>query len=500
MSDKKNASSQKHCWPDVREYISALEQDDLFRWVDREVDKDWEIGSVVRLLFRGIAEEKRFAVGFSNIHGFSGGRVAVGLIGASKRILAKILGVEPEIAAVHSRWSEALAQPIAPRMVSTGPCKENIFIGDKVDLLKLPVPIWIPEKDAGPLFTPLWITKDPTMRVRNVGMYRAELKGKNQTGIQWGTPSSQHAAQHLQHWETLDKPMPAAFVIGGDPSTYLPAVTKVPYGVDEFAVAGAVKGEPVDLVKCETVDLEVPASSEIVIEGQFLPGVREHEGPFGEFTGFMAGSAASGEPVFNVKCVTHRNNPILQGMLSQMPPSESSCCRQMLMEGAILHHLTQELRFPGILDAHLPESGGGGAWLWIRARKAHNSYPYQVAMSVWSKFGFQHYKWIVVTDEDVNIRNSFAREWTLAFRVRPEEDVHITPKVIAMTLDPSATMDPRIASRDRTAAKIFIDATKKYADFPEVAMPPIEHLERVAEKWLEYGLGDLSPEWKAILT
>jgi UbiD family decarboxylase len=500
MSDKKTASSRKHCWPDLREYISALEQDDLFRWVDREVDKDWEIGSVVRLLFRGIAEEKRFAVGFSNIHGFSGGRVAVGLIGASKRILAKILGVEPEIAAVHSRWSEALAQPIAPRMVSTGPCKENIFIGDKVDLLKLPVPIWIPEKDAGPLFTPLWITKDPTMRVRNVGMYRAELKGKNQTGIQWGTPSSQHAAQHLQHWETLDKPMPAAFVMGGDPSTYLPAVTKVPYGVDEFAVAGAVKGEPVDLVKCETVDLEVPASSEIVIEGEFLPGVREHEGPFGEFTGFMAGSAASGEPVFNVKCVTHRNNPILQGMLSQMPPSESSCCRQMLMEGAILHHLTQELRFPGILDAHLPESGGGGAWLWIRARKAHNSYPYQVAMSVWSKFGFQHYKWIVVTDEDVNIRNSFAREWTLAFRVRPEEDVHITPKVIAMTLDPSATMDPRIASRDRTAAKIFIDATKKYADFPEVAMPPIEHLERVAEKWLEYGLGDLSPEWKAILT
>ena len=119
------AETKQHCWPDLRDYILSLEKDDLFRWVNREVDKDWEIGSIVRLLFRGIAEEKRFAVGFHRIRGHTDNSVAVGLIGASKRSLAKILGVEPEIAAIHSRWSEALAQPLPPRMISTGPSVIN---------------------------------------------------------------------------------------------------------------------------------------------------------------------------------------------------------------------------------------------------------------------------------------------------------------------------------------------------------------------------------------
>src|SRR5215471_5324128 len=149
-----------------------------------------------------------------------------------------------------------------------------------------------------------------------------------------GRPDYQHAAQHLRAWEKIGTPMPAALVMGCEPSIYLAGVAKVPYGVDELAIAGAVTGEPIEVVSCETNKLKVPASAEIVIEGEFLLGITEPEGPFGEFTGYMT-SSPRGEPVFKVNCITHRSEPILQAMLSQMPPSESSVCRQVIGEGAV---------------------------------------------------------------------------------------------------------------------------------------------------------------------
>lgn len=483
---------------DLRGYLATLEREGLFKWLHKEVDKDWEIGAITRLIFTGISEKNRFGIGFSRIRGYPGMSVVAGIVGGSKNILSRILGVEPDVSKIHQRWSHALANPIAPRVVSRGPCKENVMIGSKVDLLKFPVPVWLPEKDAGPYLTPLWITRDPVTHSRNVGMYRAQVKGPSRAAIQWGRPDYQHAAQHLRGWEKLGKPMPAAMVVGCEPSIYLAGVVKIPYGDDELAVAGSVKGSPIEVVKCETIDLEVPATSEIIVEGEFRPGVREPEGPFGEFTGYMT-SSPRGEPVFDVKCITYRDGPILQGVLSQMPPSESSGCRQVLSEGGIWHHLTEELKLPGIVDVHLPEAGGAAAMLWISAKKLHRSFPLQIAMAVWSKFGFFNYKWIVVTDEDVQIRDPFAREWVLAFRVRPEKDLHLTPEVAAMTLDPSATMDPDLPSRDRTGSKLFIDATKKYDGFPEIALPPAKYLERAVERWSEYGLGRLDSDWKKVL-
>ncbi len=483
---------------DLRTFLTSLEHEGLFRWLDQEVEKDWEIGAITRLIFNGLSEPNRFGIGFSNIRGYPQMRVAAGVVGGSKQILARVLGVEPDTHKIHARWSASQTKLIPPKLVTRGPCKENILEGKDVDILRLPVPVWSPGRDAGPYLTPLWITQDPKEGVRNVGMYRAQVKGRDRLAIQWGRPDYQHAAQHLRAWEKSGKPMPAALVMGCEPSIYLAGVAKVPYGVDELAVAGNISGAPIEIVQCETSELLVPASSEIVIEGEFIPGVIEPEGPFGEFTGYMT-SSPRGEPVFQVKCITFRNGPILQGMMSQMPPSESSVCRQVMGEGAVWHHLTQELRMPGVVDVHLPESGGSAAALWISAKKPHQSFPLQLAMAVWAKFGFYHFKWIVVTDEDVNIRDAFAREWTLAFRVRPEKDLHLTPEVVAMTLDPSATLNPEVPSRDRTSAKLFIDATKKYEGFPEVALPAADYLERAAEKWGHYGLGPLDSTWKKVL-
>lgn len=480
---------------DLRSYLNGLEEEGLFKWIDKEVDKDWQIGAITRLVFSGVSEQNRFGLGFSNVRGYPEMRVVAGVVGGSKRILSRILGVEPDAHQIHARWSESQKEPLFPRLVGNGLCKENVIIGSDVDLNKLPIPVWSPGKDAGPYLTPLWITEDPSGKIRNVGMYRAQLKGRDKLGIQWGRPDYQHAAIHLRAWEKLGKAMPAALVMGCEPSIYLAGVAKVPYGVDEIAVAGNINGAPIEMIQCETSELQVPASSEIVIEGEFLPGVVEPEGPFGEFTGYMT-SSPRGEPVFRVSCITYRDQPILQGMLSQMPPSESSVCRQVMGEGGVWHHLTQELKIPGIVDVHLPESGGSAAMLWISAKKPHASFPLQLAMAVWSKFGFYHYKWIVVTDDDVNIRDAFTREWVLAFRVRPEKDLHVTPEVAAMTLDPSATIDPGLPSRDRTSAKLFIDATKKYGGFPEIALPSAKYLEQAAAAWDSYGLGRLNADWK----
>jgi UbiD family decarboxylase len=486
---------EKH---ELRSHLIDLEEAGLFKWVEKEVDKDWEIGSITRLIFSGVSEQNRFSIGFSSIRGHAGMRVVAGVVGGSKRILARVLGVEPDAHQIHARWSASQQQPIAPQRVDRGLCKENIIKGSDVDLNKLPIPVWSPGKDAGPYLTPLWITQDPTGQVRNVGMYRAQLKGRDKLGIQWGRPDYQHAAMHLRAWEKLGKAMPAALVMGCAPSIYLAGVAKVPYGVDEIAVAGNISGAPIEMIRCETSALEVPASSEIVIEGEFIFGVTEPEGPFGEFTGYMT-SSPRGEPVFRATCISYRDGAILQGMLSQMPPSESSVCRQVMGEGGVWHHLTQELKMPGIVDVHLPESGGAAAMLWISAKKPHASFPLQLAMAVWSKFGFYHYKWIVVTDEDVNIRDAFAREWILAFRVRPEKDVHVMPEVAAMTLDPSATMDANLPSRERTSGKLFIDATKKYKNFPEIALPTANYLDKAAASWASYGLGALDLDWKKAL-
>jgi 3-polyprenyl-4-hydroxybenzoate decarboxylase and related decarboxylases len=179
-------------------------------------------------------------------------------------------------------------ESIAPRLVETGPCKQNILTGDEIDVFRFPVPMWTVGEDPGLFLTaPCVVSKDPETGIRNVGTYRIQLKERNKTGIHMG--KTRHIYRHIQKNEAQGKPTPVAIVVGSDPTIGLASVSSVPFGVDELAVAGALRGEPVDVVKCETVDLEVPATAEIVIEGLIRPGYRELEGPFGEYPGYDGG-------------------------------------------------------------------------------------------------------------------------------------------------------------------------------------------------------------------
>src|SRR5215475_1885749 len=172
----------------LRDYLVVLEERGLFRWIDKEVDKDWEIATVGRMLFSAMPEERRVGLGFRNIKGYPGGRVVSGVIAASTAMIAAALQCEARPMTIYDRIMRGISHPIEAVMVSAGPCKEVMHFGDDVDLNAFPVPVWTPTKDAGPYLTPLWVTKDPATGRRNVGIRRCQIKGKDRTGILFGAP------------------------------------------------------------------------------------------------------------------------------------------------------------------------------------------------------------------------------------------------------------------------------------------------------------------------
>ena len=468
----------------LRPYLQVLEERGLFRWVDKEVDKDWEIGSVVRMIFRAMQEENRYGIGFRNIKGFPGGRFVAGCIGASTEMIATVLECEPNYSAVHDKIIQGSNNQIEPVLVETGPCKEVIVGPEDVDLLSLPIPVWTPHKDAGPYLTPLWVTKDPDTGQPNVGIRRCQIKGRNKTGVLFGAPDRGGAIHH-EKWKGLGKPMPTAIFIGADPVEYLVAPSR--YGPYEMAVAGGIRGEAVEVVKCETVDLEVPAGAEIVIEGEITTDHVEPEGPFGEFTGYMAGGRQA--PVFIAKCMTRRKDPIILGIISQFPPSESSMLKVALLEAGLKKHLSNDLKIPGIVDVHALEAGGCTAILWISLKKMYKGHVDQTIFGTMGHFGMSYYKWIVITDDDIDIRDSFMRDWILAWRVRPDKDMRIISDTAPVELDPSSSK-PGLPPEDIKGAKVIIDATRKW-DYPGISLPPLETLRKVAKDWGKYGLQPL---------
>lgn len=466
----------------LRDYLYLLESHGLLQWVEKEVEKDWEISSLARLYFQKTDSKDRKALGFKHIKG-NDIPLVLGIIGSSRKIYGQALETELKTDEFIKKWKRGFENPIEPVILKTGPCKEVILEGKDIRLNRFPIPVWTPEKDPNPYLTAACsITKDLETGIRNVGVYRMEVKGDDQTGILWDLPS-QHGALHFAKYEAKKRPMPMATVIGVDPTVLIAAVTKVPFGMDEFAVAGGWRRKPIELVRCETIDLEVPATAEIVLEGEIYPEERMMEGPFGEYTGYMGGPYQM--PIFHIKCITHRKNPIYHALFSQMPPSESSLIRQIPEEANIQYHLTHFLKIPGIVDVHLPESGGSYAWCWISINKKYLGHAQQVLCASWTHYP-SFAKWIVVTDDDIDIRDPFSREWVLSWRVEPKKDIFFIPNTSSILLDPSSA-PPELPLWERLSSKICIDATKKWK-YPEIALPPGHYLKRIEEAWDQYQL------------
>ena len=466
---------------DLRDYLATLEAKGLLCHVTAEVDKDWEIAAVTRRVFQRFPQEQRPALMFDRIRGYDIPLV-VGILGGSRQIYATALETTVEDAV--AKWQRGIRTPIPPVVVDDAPCQEEVYLGDAADALKFPTPIWTVGQDPDPFQTSaLVISRDPETGVRNVGTYRVQMKGPRRTGLMINPPRNMN--QHIHKNEAAGRDTEVAIVIGADPVVGLTGVTPFPYGQDELALAGGIRGAPVEVVRCRTVDLEVPATAEIVIEGYIPCGGREWEGPFGEYGGYMG--TGGHHPFVEITAITHRHRPILQAFLSQMPPSESSCIKQLGRESVILKHLRDNCGLQ-VRDVHLTESGGATGILYISLRKRSHADPLRAMWGAWSLhdvFG----KVTVVVDDDIDVRDPFQVEWALAFRMQPAQDVRIFEGTEALTLDPSQA-PPDVPAEDprrRVSSRVGIDATKKHA-FPALAVPPAEHLARVDAQWERYGI------------
>ncbi|MGE3989686.1 UbiD family decarboxylase [Pseudorhodoplanes sp.] len=466
----------------LRDLLDRLEAIGGLQRVKKKVDKDWEIACVTRQVM-SLPPEKRYALLFENVDGFAT-PVATNTLGASRSLYAVALGVasrngQIDKEAIHSKWVKALANPIAPVVVKGGPCKQSIMRGADIDLLKFPVPTWTPGQDAGAyLSAGSVIQVDPETGVQNSGVYRGMIKGRNRIGVL--VQPAKHSGVIMQKYEAANKPMPVAIVIGPPPYLGMTSVGRVPYGIDEINVAGALAGQPIEVTKCETLDLMVPAHSEMVIEGIVQPGFRETEGPFGEFYGHMGPAAQS--PIIDVTAITYRDGTIHQGFQEQMPPSEGSCIKDIAMESILLAGL-RGCGIPGVLDVYVHPMSCQ-SHVVVRIKPQFPSHAKAVFSGCWAVYP-NRAKQVIVVEDDCDIYDDNDVQWHVATRVQPDRDYTIWEKGTGLPLDPSMPKEQAVYS-----GKVGIDATRKH-HYPARSLPPLQMLQDVKAMWSQYGLPPL---------
>ncbi len=477
---------------DLRDQIAALEAHQKLIRIKREINKDTELMPLVRWQFRGLPMEERKAFLFEKVVDSKGKRypmpVLVGAHAGSREIYAISMDCAPD--GIMEKWGAALSHPIAPVIVDKGPVQEEVHLGDNLlerdGLEEFPIPISTPGFDNAPYLSLVnWVTKDPDTGKANIGNYRAMIKSKTRTGM--FAASGQHILAQWDKYRKIGKPLPAAIVIGASPIVGLVACTKSPYEVDEYSIVGGVAGEPLELVRCKTIDIEVPATAEIVIEGEIPTDTLEWDAPFGEFTGYMGSRAMC--PYFNVTAITHRQDAIYAAFISQFPPSESSVLRGVAYEATLLKFLQKDCGMP-VREVALHESSGSSAYCVIRMKKNHPAQAWQVLHAA-ASYSPPIRKFITVVDEDIDPRDADAVNWALSFRVQPHRDTRIVQGMVGW-LDPSISSDETLTEYPIPSgtSALLIDATLKW-DYPPVSLPKKEFMERARQIWEEEGLPKL---------
>jgi len=340
---------------------------------------------------------------------------------------------------------------MSPREVSSAPCQEVVWEGKDVDLARLPVQTCWPE-DAGPLITwGLTVTRGPCKPRQNIGIYRQQVIGPNKVIMRWLSHRG-GALDFRDHGERHPGvPFPVAVAIGADPATILAAVTPVPDTLSEYQFAGLLRGAKTDVVTCLGSDLQVPASAEIVLEGVIHPGETALEGPFGDHTGYYNERAEF--PVFTIERMTMRRNPIYHSTYTGKPPDEPAMLGLALNE--VFVPLLQK-QFPEITDFYLPPEGCSYRLAVVSIRKQYPGHARRVMFGIWSFLRqFLYTKFIIVTDEDVDIRSWSDVIWALTTRADAARDTLIAENTPIDTLDFASPVAG-------LGSKMGIDATNKW--------------------------------------
>ncbi len=479
---------------DFQAHLTALEARGLLVRVDRPIDKDSELHPLVRWQFQGgIAEDRRRAFLFTNVVDASGRRyeipVAVGALASSPQIYA--VGMGRPVEEIEKAWVHAIAHPIAPVAISQPACQAVVSPGDLLHgagngLAQLPVPISTPGFDAAPYLTAtLCVTRDPDTGIQNMGTYRAALKAVDRLAVRMAARIG--GAGGYLHWKkhrSRGEPMPCAIVIGCAPVVMFTGGMKLAVDLDEMGVAGALAGVPIPITKAVTVDLDVPADAEIVIEGLIDPELLEPEGPFGESHGHVA--LEDYNMSMRVTAITRKLSPVFVSIISQVTPSESSVLKKVAMQPLFLAHLRQQLGIKGVRRVVLHEplsnlrkvifvqyaQGTPRTEVW---RGLHG------AATLFADCG----KICIAVSEDIDPVNTDAVFWSLAYRTNPIEDVHVAPHR-------SAGHGPKSGPRSEEST-LLIDATLRHPA-PPLALPSHGFMERARTIWQELGLPPLTPQ------
>ncbi len=453
-------------YQDLREFISELEKQGELKRISTLVDANLEITEICRRTL----DKQGPALLFENVKG-SEIPVLANLFGTTRRV-AMAMGQE-DLAALRKlgKLLAELKQPEPPKglkdaieklpvlkqvlnmpvkVVKKGQCQEVIIQGDDVDLSKLPIQTCWP-KDVAPLITwGLTITKGPLKKRQNLGIYRQQVIGKNKLIMRW--LSHRGGALDFKDWQKKHpgKPFPVAVALGADPATTLAAVTPIPDSLSEYAFAGLLRGKKTKVCHCLSNDLQIPENAEIILEGVLNPGETADEGPFGDHTGYY--NEVEQFPVFTVEKITHRKNPIYHSTYTGKPIDEPAVLGVALNE--VFVPLLQQ-QFPEITDFYLPPEACSYRMAIVSIKKQYPGHAKRVMMGVWSFLRqFMYTKFVIVVDDDIDVKNWKEVIWAISTRVDPTRDTTLIDNTPIDYLDFASPVSG-------LGSKMGIDATNK---------------------------------------
>jgi len=453
-------------YQDLREFINELEKQGELKRITTQVDANLEITEICRRTL----DKKGPALLFENVKN-SDMPVLANLFGTTRRV-AMAMGQEDLIALRKlGKLLAELKQPEPPKglkdaieklpvlkqvlnmpvkTVKKGQCQEVVIEDDAVDLSKLPIQTCWP-KDAAPLITwGLTITKGPLKKRQNLGIYRQQLIGKNKLIMRW--LSHRGGALDFKDWQEKNpgKPFPIAVALGADPATTLAAVTPIPDSLSEYAFAGLLRGKKTKVCSCIGNDLQVPENAEIILEGVLHPGEMADEGPFGDHTGYY--NEVESFPVFTVERITHRKNPIYHSTYTGKPIDEPAVLGVALNE--VFVPLLQQ-QFPEITDFYLPPEACSYRMAIVSMKKQYPGHAKRVMMGVWSFLRqFMYTKFVIVVDDDIDVKNWKEVIWAISTRVDPTRDTTLIDNTPIDYLDFASPVSG-------LGSKMGIDATNK---------------------------------------
>ena len=475
-------------YTDLRDFIANLEQRGELKRISVEVDPVLEMTEICDRVLRAGGPAILFenpkgseVPVLANLFG-TPDRVAMGMGEASVEALrnvGKLLAFlkEPEPPkGMKDAWQKLpiykQVMNMAPKVVKKAVCQEVVLQGDDIDLSQYPIQLCWPE-DAAPLITwGLVVTKGPDKSRQNMGIYRQQVLSKNRVIMRW--LSHRGGALDFKEWQQTHpgEPFPISVVLGCDPATILAAVTPIPDSLSEYAFAGLLRGSKTELVKCQTNDLQVPASAEIVLEGYLHPDDMADEGPYGDHTGYY--NEVDSFPVFTVERITQRRDPIYHSTYTGRPPDEPAVLGVALNE--VFVPILQK-QFPEIVDFYLPPEGCSYRVAVVSMKKQYAGHAKRVMMGIWSFLRqFMYTKFVIVVDDDIDVRNWQDVIWAMTTRMDPSRDATLVENTPIDYLDFASPVSG-------LGSKMGLDATNKWPGETDREWGrPIERDPNVVEK------------------